>query len=278
MDYLKISYQELQKYPNQVKSINALFSPEAKYLGKAFSVGAQKRIFYGQPAIMIGNSDLLASIGDWSGDVELATSIELTDDNIKGFIITWLLINNLFPFEYEWEINDAFITKEWIDYFGYNNKKYIDELEDHIKSEFMFMWQNYSPVDNVIKPIIEKRYKMALENCTADLLQLGSNQQCINASEYGTLLGIDTLDNWLMYYYGVGTNDFFNTIGNRDLKDPLEDVEKKYINLGLDRAILEDKVKPINWISTQNNIRVAAKLVGRENDPGVVKILSNPGI
>ena len=111
MEYLKISDQ----FPGKQESIKFLFSPEAKYVATPFLVGTQKQVFYGMPIMMISNSELIKSITDWSKQpIEVATAFTLTETNLPGFVVVWLLMNDLFPFGFEkYTLKDLLIIWEW---------------------------------------------------------------------------------------------------------------------------------------------------------------------
>lgn len=271
-DYINLT-PEAKKDPRLIKKIELLFSPEAKNLAHTFIVGTQKQVFYGSPINMVVNSDLLASIGDWSGETPLATSITLTEDNLSGFIVVWLLMNDLFPWigegTYIHQFKDVFIIREWMDYFGYNDKQILDRVDDLINLEYLYHAQDYkNEVNDTIKPLIEKKYNMFIQNCLSDPTSQKGHDSCRVIHDYAVLLGKENKETELMYQYGVDDLPYFFL-----QRKELNDLEKKWANIGLDYLIRLSKGDYHNLSRNQtNDILKLAKLVGKSRDPVVISL------
>lgn len=157
MEYLKISNQ----YPEKQESIKFLFSPEAKYVASPFLVGTQKQVFYGMPIMMISNSELIKSIPDWSKQpIEVATAFTLTETNTPGFVVVWLLMNDLFPFDFDrYTTKDLLIIWQWMNYFGYTNKDKIYQ----VLSKIEYKWN-----DDEIKLLMKNLITYLESICESD--------------------------------------------------------------------------------------------------------------
>lgn len=277
MEYLKISEEELTEYSNTIKSINALFSPNAKYVAKTFIVGTQKQTFYGNPTIMIGYSDLLSSILDWSENViPLATNIELTDDNIRGFVVVWLMMNNLFPFTfYEYDINDLLIIAEWIDYFGYNNELNIEYVQRLIESNFDYL--DKLKLNDSSKILLKKRHDRVSKICLSDPLSRPGIDNCSLMHKYASMLGINTYETWLAYLYAKDPGSLGSDITNAmDLENrSINDMEKQWVSRALERMIKEYDSKDTIWTyrCIEKTVGELSRLIGREKDPKIIKII-----
>lgn len=276
MEYLKIPEEELGKYPNIAKSIKLLFSPEAKYTAKSFLIGTQKQTFYGNPTIMIPNSNLLDTIPDWSGDIELATNITLTDDTITGFVVVWLLMNNLYPFGFDkYTASDLFVIEEWMNYFGYNN---WDKLGDVHLAIGEFIANENAELNEAGRTLVKKKYDKALEICLSEPLTQKGRNNCVEVDNYARLLGIGNYETLLMWWYGEDTWELFATIIGKinEEKRSVNETEKKWINLGLDSLI--SRSHRLNRLDSYSKARLKqlSEFVGRENDSSVQKFLNLP--
>lgn len=273
MEYLKISPEDKEKYPKATESINILFSDSAKHIAKPFLIGSQKQIFYGHPAIMIPNSDLIKTIPDWSGDIELATSIELTEDNTKEFMVVWLLMNNLYPFGFRGTLKNYLVISEWINYFGYNDQIRMNDI--HIGIGFLLNGK-ISNIDPITKTLLEKRYNRALKICSENPLTEIGKVNCSDVHTYALALGVDSeqlsLETKLMNWYGDGNlKEFVGLLGR---SSELNDTEKKWINILLDYELQQSKTPA--WkarkVRTMQVITLAA-VVGRSKDFDSLKFL-----
>lgn len=254
MEYLEISPEDKEKYSNIIKAIDLIFSPSAKYNAREFLIGTQKQKFYGQPIIMSIYSELISTLPLNNSDpIELATHIDLTEDNIKGFVIVWLLMNGLYP----WDVADntlknLLIIIEWMNYFGYNDRKKVDELENQIRD---FAGDETKDLDEVTRTLLEKRYNNALKICKADVFSENGRHNCSFVSDYAALLGIATEETNLMAWYGEDLYAQFIWHIKDNTKDrPPNDIEKLWASIYATWIMRE--VKNINEIDALSASRI----------------------
>lgn len=271
-DILQIPTEELERLPTHVKAIDLLFT-QGKYTAKTFLIGTQKQIFYGQPSTMTINSTLISTIPDWKEDVTLATHITLTDENLKGFIVVWLLINDLYPWEIEQHnsFKDVLVIIEWMNYFGYD-KNVVNIWEHYIRDHH----NNPPELDDTSKELIEKRYNKALELCKSDPIKY--KNQCYYAMQYAHILKISSEEIELMGKYGGETALDLSTfiMNNMDTYTSLNTTQMKWGNIGLNYQLEAFKDAKRIDLYSRAEIGELANLLGRRKDSDVKKILSLP--
>lgn len=234
---------EYIKFPERnnrtTESIKLLFSDKAKFIAKPFLIGKQKQLFYGQFLTMRLYSDLIATIPNWdtSEPIELATNIELTEDNLPGLIVVWLLINGLYPFTLDkYNLKDTLIIWEWIDYFGYNNRNIIDTIRQNIITRDELFNETLS---ELTKPLMEKRYNQQLKICLADPISFEGTSQCELALAYATVAEIKNEETELMRMYLYDDDDFIDYL--RKMGKSPNEIQLKWANFMLDYLIRQYK-------------------------------------
>lgn len=112
--YLTITDSDQQKYASTIEAIKLFPKVKSSY---SFVVGTQKQSLQGDPSHMMINSELIRSMMPIileEKSTELAKDITLTDENLPGFVVVWLLMNDLYPFEVPSDLKSLLIIWEWI--------------------------------------------------------------------------------------------------------------------------------------------------------------------
>lgn len=239
------------------KQIQLLFSPQAKYMAASFLIGTQKQLFYGQPIVMSKTSELIATIPDWSKQpIELASGFTLTETNIKGFLMVWLLMNDLIDTIYrtynEYTLKDLLIILEWMNYFNYTGSTFdlFLALENRLKNKDI-------KLDDETRILLEKFSGAQLKICLATPSTLEGKNSCKMAYLSTVKLGHTIDDEMKLISMYSDPDNFVKYLSDH----PLSDLEKKWANIlfdflvyaertgrGYDRATaynLLEKLKPI---------------------------------
>lgn len=116
-----------------IRAIGLLLNANtAKYIARPFLIGRNQVVVYGQPAVMMTRSYVIARLGyDPEGlardVIPLAENMVLTTDNAAGFLYVWLYINGMLdtfapdePFDFP--LKDRLWQADWMRYFDLDQR------------------------------------------------------------------------------------------------------------------------------------------------------------
>lgn len=178
------------KYPRdstmeeQKPYVSYLLSNRGRFIGKQFLIGSNQFTLYGQPIPMMRQSHLIRSMTAYifqDDPIPLLTHVELTANNLPGFLFVWFFLNEIFNTVYEddelrevYSLTDLLYMWEFFTYFdvitgAQHNTDYNQlDMVNYAITQWKFTPSEIPLRDPEVIPLLHRYYDFHLSRCLAD--------------------------------------------------------------------------------------------------------------